>query len=64
MKEKTAMAYKAMDELGIERQRVKPVLKRILYEYENHWEHIEAENYRALVDAIFEVQDSQVNTSF
>lgn len=64
MKMKIEMAYRAMETLGVGKHRVKPVLRRILVEYDYHWEHIEAENFRVLADAIFELQDSQVIINF
>ncbi|GLT41305.1 hypothetical protein SLA2020_153800 [Shorea laevis] len=50
-----------MRELGISEKTVKPVLKKLLKLYEKNWELIEAENYRALVDAIFEEEDAKVS---
>ncbi|GKV01753.1 hypothetical protein SLEP1_g14284 [Rubroshorea leprosula] len=58
---KVAQAYRAMRELGIIEKTVKPVLKKLLKLYEKNWELIEAENYRALVDAIFEEEDAKVS---
>ncbi|GLU03718.1 hypothetical protein SLE2022_209040 [Rubroshorea leprosula] len=58
---KVAQAYRAMRELGISEKTVKPVLKKLLKLYEKNWELIEAENYRALVDAIFEEEDAKVS---
>ncbi|KAJ3706387.1 hypothetical protein LUZ61_010092 [Rhynchospora tenuis] len=62
-KERISRALSAMEPLGIKREIVIPVLKRLLHEFQNQWEHIEAESYRALADAIFEAQDSQVGCS-
>lgn len=53
-------AYLAMRSLGINEDKVKPVLKKLLKLYERNWELIEEENYRALADAIFECDDNKV----
>ncbi|KAJ4812188.1 SET-domain containing protein lysine methyltransferase family protein [Rhynchospora pubera] len=62
-KERICKALSAMESLGIKRKIVIPVLKRLLHAFENQWEHIEADSYSALADAIFEAQDSQVGYS-
>lgn len=54
-------AFRAMRDLGIAEEVTKPVLKNLLKVYDKNWVLIEEENYRALVDAIFETQDSEVN---
>ncbi|GKU86221.1 hypothetical protein SLEP1_g769 [Rubroshorea leprosula] len=56
---KVAQAYHAMRYIGISEKKVKPVLKKLLGLYERNWELIEAENYRALADAIFEEEDTE-----
>lgn len=53
-------AFKAMNDLGIADAQVKPVLKNLLQLYDRNWELIAEDNYRALADAIFDSQDSQV----
>lgn len=53
-------AYLAMRSLGINEDKVKPVLKKLLKLYDKNWELIEEENYRALADAIFEHDDNKV----
>ncbi|GAA0166542.1 histone modifying enzyme [Lithospermum erythrorhizon] len=53
-------AFRAMKSLGINEEMVKPVLKKLLKLYEKKWELIEAENFRALADAIFEAEDAKV----
>lgn len=53
-------AFRAMKDLGIAEEVTKPVLKNLLKVYDKNWELIEEENYRALVDAIFDTQDSEV----
>lgn len=56
-------AFRAMKDIGIKEDKVKPVLKRLLKLYEKNWELIEEENYRALADAIFEEEDNVVQFS-
>ncbi|KAK7267443.1 hypothetical protein RIF29_20117 [Crotalaria pallida] len=51
---KARAAMIAMQALGITSAQVKPVLKKLLKLYDKNWELIEAENYRALIDAIFD----------
>ncbi|KAJ0242507.1 inactive histone-lysine N-methyltransferase SUVR2 [Hirschfeldia incana] len=53
-------AFKAMNDLGIADAQVKPVLKNLLDLYDKNWELIAEDNYRALADAIFDSQDTQV----
>lgn len=57
---KVAKAFRAMKDLGISQEKVKPVLKSLLKLYEKNWELIEVENYRALADAIFEKEEAEV----
>ncbi|XP_022727454.1 probable inactive histone-lysine N-methyltransferase SUVR2 isoform X2 [Durio zibethinus] len=52
-------AFRAMKELGISEEKVKPVLKKLLKLYDKNWELIESENYRVLADAIFDEEDSK-----
>ncbi|XP_055959546.1 probable inactive histone-lysine N-methyltransferase SUVR2 isoform X2 [Mercurialis annua] len=52
-------AFRAMKNLGIPQDKVKPVLKKLLKLYDNNWLYVEEENYRALADAIFEADDDQ-----
>ncbi|KAB2003643.1 hypothetical protein ES319_D11G146100v1 [Gossypium barbadense] len=54
-------AFRAMKEIGIREDKVKPVLKRLLNLYEKNWELIESENYRVLADAIFDEEESKVS---
>uniref|UniRef100_A0A453D1I3 WIYLD domain-containing protein n=1 Tax=Aegilops tauschii subsp. strangulata TaxID=200361 RepID=A0A453D1I3_AEGTS len=49
-------AVKAMKLLGISREQTAPVLKRLVELYDDNWQLIEAESYRALADAIFDEQ--------
>lgn len=60
-KKKVAGAFDAMKNLGIPVDKVKPVLKNLLKLYDKNWELIEAENYRALADAIFESEESETS---
>ncbi|KAL5562000.1 hypothetical protein UlMin_031747 [Ulmus minor] len=55
---KAYAACHAMMALGISKDKTKQVLKKLLTLYDKNWELIEAENYRALADAIFEEDDS------
>lgn len=49
-----------MKALGISEDVVKPVLKQLLRVFEKNWELIEDENYRALADAVFQYQETNV----
>lgn len=51
---KVVAAYRAMAPLGITESQVKPALKKLLKLYDKKWELIEEDNYRALLDAIFD----------
>ncbi|KAG8641825.1 hypothetical protein MANES_12G036100v8 [Manihot esculenta] len=54
-------AFRAMKAIGINEDKVKPVLKKLLKLYDKNWELIEEENYRVLADAIFDDDDSKVS---
>ncbi|OWM70482.1 hypothetical protein CDL15_Pgr011958 [Punica granatum] len=56
---KVKAAFSAMRTLGIKEDKVKPVLKKLLKLYDKNWELIEEENYRTLIDAIFEEDDNK-----
>ncbi|KAJ4825527.1 hypothetical protein Tsubulata_025620 [Turnera subulata] len=56
---KIVRAYKVMRAIGIIEDRVKPVLKRLVKVYDKNWEFIDDDEYRALVDAIFEEEAAQ-----
>ncbi|XP_071919302.1 probable inactive histone-lysine N-methyltransferase SUVR2 isoform X1 [Coffea arabica] len=58
---RVAKAFRAMRDLGIAEDKVKPVLKNLLKLYEKNWDYIEAENYRVLADAIFDNEEAMVN---
>ncbi|KAL3517735.1 hypothetical protein ACH5RR_020324 [Cinchona calisaya] len=50
-------AFRAMRDLGISENKVKPVLKHLLKLYDKNWDVIEEENYRILADAIFDSEE-------
>ncbi|CAO2190227.1 unnamed protein product [Urochloa humidicola] len=52
-------ALDAMKLLGFSKKQAYPVLKQLVKTFNNNWEPIEDECYRALVDAILDAQDSQ-----
>ncbi|CAO2211861.1 unnamed protein product [Urochloa humidicola] len=52
-------ALDAMKLLGFSKKQAFPVLKQLVKTFNNNWELIEDECYRALADAILDVQDSQ-----
>jgi hypothetical protein len=54
-------AFDAMEALGISKKEVKPVLKNLFKLYDNKWELIEDDNYRALIDAYFESKEDKVS---
>lgn len=58
--ERVRKAFIATRALGIPDQEVKPVLKNLLKVYDKNWELIEAEDYRALLDAYFELKEEKV----
>ncbi|CAN4101270.1 unnamed protein product [Withania somnifera] len=60
---RVAKAFRAMKDIGISQEKVKPVLKSLVKLYNKNWELIEAENYRALADAIFEKEEAEATES-
>ncbi|KAL8253036.1 hypothetical protein R6Q59_036729 [Mikania micrantha] len=54
---RVAKAFRAMRELGIPEEKTKPVLKNLLKLFDKNWAPIEEENYRALIDAIFDSEE-------
>ncbi|KAI5015795.1 hypothetical protein ZWY2020_059334 [Hordeum vulgare] len=54
--EKARVALDAMKKLGFGRKQAIPVLKRLFRLFQQQWEPIEAESYRALADAILDDQ--------
>nr|GEU69701.1 probable inactive histone-lysine N-methyltransferase SUVR2 [Tanacetum cinerariifolium] len=57
---KTKKACDALKHLGISAKGVRLTLKRLLEAYENNWTYIEEENYRVLIDAVFELEEPMV----
>lgn len=58
-RERASCAFKATRALGIRDEEVKPVLLNLLKLFDKNWELIEAEDYRALIDAYFESKESE-----
>ncbi|KAJ6434189.1 hypothetical protein OIU84_017824 [Salix udensis] len=58
-RERACCAFKATRALGIQDEEVKPVLLNLLKLFHMNWELIEAEDYRALIDAYFESKESK-----
>lgn len=56
---KLERAYKTMQALGYSQDGVEAVLKSLLDLYDKNWQHIEDEQYKILVDAILEKQESK-----
>ena len=48
--------------IGVERKRVSQVLDDLLKVYDHNWEHIEADDFRVLTDAIFDEPDPKVQS--
>lgn len=61
-KAKVLKACISMRGMGIPEEHVKPVLDDLANIYNNNWALIEDENYRVLVDAIFERQEVKVHS--
>ncbi|TVU29184.1 hypothetical protein EJB05_20741, partial [Eragrostis curvula] len=55
--ERFDVAVKSMTNIGISKETTEHVLKNLLVLYEYNWEHIEADNYQTLADAILEEPD-------
>lgn len=55
-------ALKFAKSLGFTVEKVKPVVRNLLKLYENNWEFIEEDNYKALLDALLESDDGPVIT--
>lgn len=58
---KIAKACKEMKQYGIAEGTVKLVLKNLLDLYDKNWKYIEDENYRVLINAIFESENPKVH---
>ncbi|GAV83001.1 SET domain-containing protein/Pre-SET domain-containing protein/WIYLD domain-containing protein [Cephalotus follicularis] len=61
--ERVKKALSVTSALGIPDNEVKPVLKQLYEVFERNWEHIEANNYQALLDRYFEYKENQHNVS-
>lgn len=59
-KQKISKAFNATRSLGIPDGQIKPILKDLLKMYDGNWKLIEEDNYRTLVDAYFEHNESEV----
>ncbi|EOY10855.1 hypothetical protein QUC31_009792 [Theobroma cacao] len=57
--ERVRRAINATGALGIPEQEVKPVLEHLLRLFDENWELIESEDYRALIDAYFELKEDK-----
>lgn len=53
-------ACSAMKVFEIPEAKVKSVLKKLLRTYDNKWDFIEDEDYKVLLDAIFDEADAEV----
>lgn len=62
-KDRAVKAMAAMSDMGFPLAKTKAVLKQLLKTCENDWKYIEAENYRLLVEAIFESDEPEVKYS-
>ncbi|GJN01198.1 hypothetical protein PR202_ga18445 [Eleusine coracana subsp. coracana] len=60
-KERARRALDAMKALGFSKKEAAPVLKSLLNIFDNSWEPIEDESYRALADAILDTRDRSQN---
>ncbi|XP_024316963.1 probable inactive histone-lysine N-methyltransferase SUVR2 isoform X2 [Brachypodium distachyon] len=59
--EKFDLAIRTMNGLGISRETVSPVLNNLLELYDYNWEHIEADNFLVLAEAIFDGPDPEID---
>uniref|UniRef100_A0ACD5ZGM8 Uncharacterized protein n=1 Tax=Avena sativa TaxID=4498 RepID=A0ACD5ZGM8_AVESA len=59
-KERFDAAVSCLHAIGIETKTVSRVLMDLLKVYDNNWEHIEADDFRVLTDAIFDEPDPKV----
>jgi hypothetical protein len=48
--------------IGVDRKTVSQALDDLLKVYDYNWEHIEADDFRVLTDAIFDEPDPKVQT--
>ncbi|PRQ41680.1 putative histone-lysine N-methyltransferase chromatin remodeling SET family [Rosa chinensis] len=59
LREHLANAYKAANAVGISKEDIKPVLRRLYQAFDENWEPIEADNYRVLIDTYFELKEKE-----
>lgn len=59
-KKQVANAYRAANALGIHKEDIKPVLQDLYKAFDKNWEHIEADNYRVLIDTYFDLKENKV----
>ncbi|CAN8260473.1 unnamed protein product [Cochlearia groenlandica] len=57
--ENIRLAYKRTRQLNIPDNKTKPALKRLFKESSHNWEIIKKDNYNALIDAIYSVEDKK-----
>ncbi|GJW92204.1 putative reverse transcriptase domain-containing protein [Tanacetum coccineum] len=58
---RTKKACNALKHLGISAKAIRLALKGLLKAYENNWMYIEEENYKVLIDAIFEPEEPMID---
>lgn len=58
--EKFGDAVKTMIDAGFSKETVEQVLKELIIVYDENWEHIEADNYSLLVEALVGLSDRKV----
>lgn len=58
-KKQVANAYRAANALGIHKEDIKPVLQDLYKAFDKNWEHIEADNYRVLIDSYFDLKENK-----
>ncbi|CAM6103218.1 unnamed protein product [Calypogeia fissa] len=58
-KERVNKAVNSLEPYGLKRPEIVSTLTDLLKVYNNEWEFIEAENYRTLIDSIFEAQEDK-----
>lgn len=59
VREKVVEALKKTREMGIPDEKTTPVLQQLMRESGENWEYIELDNYSALFDAIYSVDDDE-----
>jgi len=58
--EKIDDAVKSMTDAGFLKETVEKALKKLIIVYDENWEHIEADNYSLLVEALVGLTDPKV----